>query len=94
MALEWIAENIGHFGGDRHNVTLMGESAGGMAADLLALSPHSRGNSANSIKCNFHARSVSQANSDEWPFLLRLCHARQCGGQMPRNCTQFGHFHD
>lgn len=44
MALRWIKENISSFNGDPENVTLMGDSAGGAIADLLSLSPHSRGN--------------------------------------------------
>ena len=31
MAIEWVRENIGQFGGDADRVTIFGESAGGMS---------------------------------------------------------------
>ena len=39
MALKWIKENIGNFGGDANNVTIFGESAGGHNVAALYASP-------------------------------------------------------
>jgi para-nitrobenzyl esterase len=41
--LEWVKENIGRFGGDTSNVTIFGHSAGGMAVNMLAASPVTKG---------------------------------------------------
>ena len=43
LALEWVKEHIGAFGGDYSNVTIMGESAGGMSCFLHLVSPLSQG---------------------------------------------------
>jgi para-nitrobenzyl esterase len=42
-ALQWVRRNIRAFGGDPHNVTIMGESAGGLCVAYLLASPLARG---------------------------------------------------
>jgi para-nitrobenzyl esterase len=42
-ALKWVQANIGKFGGDPSNVTIFGESAGGMSVNDLMVSPKARG---------------------------------------------------
>jgi para-nitrobenzyl esterase len=43
FALHWVKENAASFGGDPDNVTMFGESAGGMATANLVASPLARG---------------------------------------------------
>jgi para-nitrobenzyl esterase len=42
-ALRWVRANISRFGGDPHNVTIAGESAGGLSVLAHLVSPGSRG---------------------------------------------------
>jgi len=43
LALRWVQENIAQFGGDPHNVTIGGVSAGGVSVHLHVVSPMSKG---------------------------------------------------
>jgi para-nitrobenzyl esterase len=41
--LQWVKNNIAHFGGDPSRVTIFGESAGGIAVGMLAAAPQAKG---------------------------------------------------
>jgi para-nitrobenzyl esterase len=43
LALRWVQENIGAFGGDAGNVTVFGQSGGGMKVSALMAMPSARG---------------------------------------------------
>ena len=42
-ALQWVHDNVAAFGGDNENITVFGQSAGGMSVLTLLASPLSRG---------------------------------------------------
>jgi para-nitrobenzyl esterase len=56
-ALAWVRDNAAYFGGDPGNVTIFGVSAGGMAVEMLMVSPYAGG--------LFH-RAIAQSGYGTW----------------------------
>jgi para-nitrobenzyl esterase len=67
-ALRWVQRNIAHFGGDVHNVTIFGESAGGQSVLLQLISPGARGLFAKAI--------VESGGYAEYPITLAAAEAQ------------------
>src|SRR3984957_19257195 len=74
-ALQWVRDNIAEFGGDPGNVTIFGESAGGMSVGTLLAMPAARGLFHKAIPqsgaCHTGA-SVARANRAAERVLSRL----------------------
>jgi para-nitrobenzyl esterase len=91
-ALEWVRDNIRSFGGDPHNVTVFGESAGGNAVTTLMATPSARGLFARAIAQSSPADSVySRELADGWAAefieILRSGMATDAGGAPQRSPT-------
>src|SRR6185437_11861153 len=73
-ALEWVRENIAAFGGDPGNITIMGESAGGLSVAYLMASPRARG--------LFHKAIGESLNIQSAPELKRANHGLPSAEQL------------
>ena len=51
-AIQWVSDNISAFGGDKNNITVMGQSAGGMSVQQHCLSPLSEGLFHKAVMCS------------------------------------------
>jgi para-nitrobenzyl esterase len=65
-ALRWVKRNIGAFGGDAHNVTLAGESAGAASVCMQLIAPHEAAGLfekviIQSIGCTIQLRTAEEA---------------------------------
>ncbi len=75
-ALRWVRDNIGRFGGDPANVTIMGESAGSQDVSLLLAAPAAAG---------LFARAVMESGTPGFGMPSRsLADARAIGDQAIR----------
>ena len=62
LVLKWIQDNIASFGGDKNQVTIMGESAGANSVALHLLSP---------LSCGLFHRAILQSSgaTPRWGFM-------------------------
>jgi len=68
--LKWVKENIAKFGGNPSNVTIFGESAGGISVSMLTASPMAKG--------LFH-RAISESGGSMSPPRMTLKQAEEQG---------------
>ena len=80
-ALNWVHDNIRAFGGDPHNVTIAGESAGGLAVLAHLISPGSRGLFQRAIvesgSFGLHRQSLSEGEASGEAFAAQAGCATQ-----------------
>ncbi len=57
-ALQWVHDNISNFGGDPENVTIAGQSAGGISVSVLCASPLCKG---------LFKNAISESGGSFWP---------------------------
>lgn len=82
LALKWVNENIEQFGGDKDEVTIFGESAGGASTHYLLLAPAARG-------LFRRANPISGCALNYWALNTDVDHLQRVQGVGKRNCFFF-----
>lgn len=80
-ALKWVQANIGKFGGDPKNVTIYGESAGGISVLYLMLYPEAKGLFAKAISQSGFARHKPEPLAEAEAKGLKAAEAAGVSGQ-------------
>ncbi|HUB50879.1 MAG TPA: carboxylesterase family protein [Terracidiphilus sp.] len=60
LALHWVIDNIAKFGGDPHNITVFGQSAGSVDTGLLMTSP---------LAIGLFQKAIPESGSPFWPVV-------------------------
>ena len=88
LAIKWVAENIGNFGGDPKKISLVGVSAGGSSVQYHYLSRMSTGLFRNGISFSGTALSPWGYSSEPVKAARRLAGVVGCPTEEPREMVE------
>jgi para-nitrobenzyl esterase len=70
LALHWVVDNIAKFGGDPHNITVFGQSAGAVDTGMLMTSP---------LAIGLFQKAIPESGAPFWPPTMTLAEAEKYG---------------
>ena len=81
MGLQWVQDNIGKFGGNPSDVTIMGESAGGGSVSLHLVSP---------LSCHLFQKAIVQSAglTAKWAYISPEEAKHRAGGYSKCPCKK------
>uniref|UniRef100_A0A915BMM7 Carboxylesterase type B domain-containing protein n=1 Tax=Parascaris univalens TaxID=6257 RepID=A0A915BMM7_PARUN len=88
FALQWIKKNIWVFKGDPDNITIAGQSAGGVCVDLLMLSPYSQDLFSKAIAISGTAECAWAMNDIRKVCKALRFHALKIGWKCPADANE------